>query len=106
MIIVWLAALGATIVVALFVALVYLFARKNRPEPRALAIWAGRLWLFNFLLDLLKPGVSLCFVSHKVNEKRAELDRRCMVVNYAPALFSLLEDQGESAVRFVLRTFE
>jgi hypothetical protein len=52
MIIVWLAALGATIVVALFVALVYLFARKNRPEPRALAIWAGRLWLFNFLLDL------------------------------------------------------
>jgi hypothetical protein len=52
MIIVWLAALGATIVVALFVALAIAFSRTNRPELRALASWAGKLWLFNFVLDL------------------------------------------------------
>lgn len=53
MIIVWLAALGATVVVALMVALAYVCARKVRPEPRDVAPWALRLWVLNFLLDLV-----------------------------------------------------
>jgi hypothetical protein len=52
MIIVWLAALGATIVVVIFAALAYAFSRTDRPTPAALARWAGKLWLFNFALDL------------------------------------------------------
>lgn len=53
MIIVGLAAIGATIVVALLVGFAYLGARRNPPAPRDLALWAGRLWVINFLLDLL-----------------------------------------------------
>jgi hypothetical protein len=53
MIIFWLAALGATIVVAIMVGLVYLFSRKQRPNPRDLLIWAGTLWVFNLVLGLL-----------------------------------------------------
>jgi hypothetical protein len=53
MIIVWLAALGATIVVALLVGLAYLFARKQRPAPRDVLRWAAPLWVFNFVLDLI-----------------------------------------------------
>lgn len=52
MIIVWLAALGATIVVVLMAALAYVCARKDRPHPADLAQWALRLWIVNFVLDL------------------------------------------------------
>jgi len=53
MIIFWLAALGATLVVAIMVGLVYLFSRKQRPNPRDLLVWAGTLWIFNLVLDLI-----------------------------------------------------
>ncbi|HEY7023320.1 MAG TPA: hypothetical protein VH349_19525 [Ktedonobacterales bacterium] len=53
MIIFWLAALGATIVTAILVGLVYLFSRKQRPEPRDLLLWAAALWIFNLILDLI-----------------------------------------------------
>jgi hypothetical protein len=53
MIIFWLSALGATLVVAIMVGLVYLFSRKQRPNPRDLLIWAGTLWVFNLVLCLL-----------------------------------------------------
>jgi hypothetical protein len=52
MIIFWLATLGASIVTAILVALVYLTARGKPPLVRVVAPWAGRLWLFNFVLDL------------------------------------------------------
>ena len=53
MIIFWLAALGATIVTAILVGLVYLFSRKQRPNPRDLLPWAAALWIFNLILDLI-----------------------------------------------------
>jgi len=53
MIIFWLAALGATIVVAILIGLVYLFARAPRPNPRDLLRWAGTLWVFNLALNLI-----------------------------------------------------
>lgn len=53
MIIVWLAALGATIVVGVLVALAYLAARKVAPLPAVVARWALRLWIYNFLFDLV-----------------------------------------------------
>jgi hypothetical protein len=53
MIIFWLAALGATLVTAILVGLVYLFARKQRPNPRDLLPWAATLWGFNLVLNLL-----------------------------------------------------
>jgi hypothetical protein len=53
MIIFWLAALGATIVTAILVGLVYLFARKQRPNARDLAAWAATLWGFNLILNLV-----------------------------------------------------
>lgn len=55
MIIVWLAALGASIVVGLLVALAYVAAvaaRGNRPDLATTGMWAWRLWLVNFALDL------------------------------------------------------
>lgn len=52
MIIVWLAALGATVVVAIMVALSYLASRGKPPTTGALARWVGRLWIINFLLDI------------------------------------------------------
>jgi hypothetical protein len=53
MIILGLAALGATIVAALMVAFAWLTARKNKPMPRVLLEWAARIWVFNFLLNLV-----------------------------------------------------
>jgi hypothetical protein len=53
MIIFWLAALGATIVVAILVGLLYLFARAQRPDPRDLLRWAAKLWVFNLVLNLI-----------------------------------------------------
>jgi hypothetical protein len=53
MIIFWLAALGATIVVAILVGLLYLFARAQRPDPRDLLRWAAELWVFNLVLNLI-----------------------------------------------------
>jgi hypothetical protein len=52
MIIVWLAALGSVIITAVLVALVYLTARKERPERNVLLWWAARLWLFSFVVNL------------------------------------------------------
>ncbi len=52
MIIFWLAVLGASVVTGILVALVYLTARGKPPLTRVAALWAGRLWLFNFVLDL------------------------------------------------------
>lgn len=52
MVIVWLALLGASVVVAAVTGLVYLFSRGKPPEPRALLRWAARLWVFNVVLDL------------------------------------------------------
>src|SRR5262249_51856977 len=52
MIIVWLAVLGATIVVGLLTALVYLTSRGKAPLPGVVLPWAIRLWVVNFLLDL------------------------------------------------------
>jgi hypothetical protein len=52
MIIFWLAVLGATIVVGLLTALVYATARGKRPTPRSVGLWALRLWLLNFVVDL------------------------------------------------------
>ncbi len=53
MIIVGLAAIGATVVVALLLALAYALGRKQWPTPRVVALWAAPLWALNFLLDLL-----------------------------------------------------
>jgi hypothetical protein len=54
MIILWLACLGATIVVGLLVALVYITAARSSqlPEPKIVAIWALKLWIFNLGLQL------------------------------------------------------
>jgi hypothetical protein len=52
MIIVGLATLGATVVVAIMAALSYLASRGKPPTAGVLARWAGRLWIINFLLDL------------------------------------------------------
>lgn len=52
MIIVWLAAVGATIIVAIVAGLSYLTSRGKPPTMGVLAQWAGRLWIVNFLLDL------------------------------------------------------
>lgn len=51
--IVWLALLGATIVVGLVVALVYITAHGKRPEPGLVAFWAAKLWIINFVLELV-----------------------------------------------------
>src|SRR5579859_2091922 len=53
MIIIWLAALGASIVVALLVAFTYIAMRGKRPALDVVARWALRLWVFNFVLELL-----------------------------------------------------
>ncbi|MEO7002467.1 MAG: hypothetical protein ABI068_11625 [Ktedonobacterales bacterium] len=53
MIIFGLAALGATIVVALMVVMAWLLARRQPPTWPDLARWAATLWVLNFLLDLL-----------------------------------------------------
>lgn len=53
MIIVGLAAIGATVVVALMLALMFAFGRKQWPTSRALALWAAPLWALNFALDLV-----------------------------------------------------
>jgi hypothetical protein len=53
MVIFWLAALGATLVVAILVGLVYLFSRAQRPDPRDLLRWALSLWVFNLILNLI-----------------------------------------------------
>ena len=52
MIIVGLAALGATIVTALLVALMYALGRKQLPAWGAVVRWAATLWALNFVLDL------------------------------------------------------
>ncbi|HEX8982604.1 MAG TPA: hypothetical protein VF792_07540 [Ktedonobacterales bacterium] len=53
MIIVGLAAIGATFVMAVLLALAYAVGRRQWPNTRALLLWAGGLWLINFALDLL-----------------------------------------------------
>ena len=53
MIIFWLAVLGASIVTAIMVGLALVFSRRVKATPRDLALWAGRLWGFNFILNLL-----------------------------------------------------
>ena len=53
MVIFWLAVLGASIVTAIIVGLALIFGRRAKATPRELAFWAGRLWIFNFILDLL-----------------------------------------------------
>ena len=53
MIIVWLAALGATIVTGLLVGLAYLTARGTRLAPRSVARWAVVLWVANLVFDLV-----------------------------------------------------
>jgi hypothetical protein len=53
MIIVGLAVVGATIISGLMLALVYLTARKSQPLPRVALAWAARLWVFNFLFNLV-----------------------------------------------------
>ncbi len=53
MIIVGLAAIGATIVTALLLGMAYALGRKQWPSVRLWAIWAARLWAINFVLDLL-----------------------------------------------------
>lgn len=52
MIIVGLAAIGATVVVALLLALAYAVGRKQWPTPRVVAQWAAPLWALSFALDL------------------------------------------------------
>ncbi len=52
MIIVGLAAIGATVVTALLLALVYALGRKQWPSPRVVALWAAPLWALTFILDL------------------------------------------------------
>jgi hypothetical protein len=55
MVIVWLAGFGATIVVGLLVALVYITAARGPrlPEPKVVAVWAFKLWIFNLALELV-----------------------------------------------------
>jgi hypothetical protein len=53
MIIVWLAAIGATVVTALLTGLAWAFGRGRWPAWRVVGLWAGRLWAINFVLDLL-----------------------------------------------------
>ncbi len=53
MIIVWLAAIGATVVTALLTALTWALGRTRWPAWRAVGLWAARLWAINFVLDLL-----------------------------------------------------
>jgi hypothetical protein len=53
MIIVGLAAIGATIVTALLLGLAYAVGRKQWPTTPAVARWAATLWALNFILDLL-----------------------------------------------------
>ncbi len=53
MIIVGLAAIGATIVTAVLLALAYAGGRAQWSISRPLLTWAGALWLINFALDLL-----------------------------------------------------
>lgn len=52
MIILWLAVLGATVVVAVMVGLVYLAAHKVPPTLDRIAPWAARLWAINAILEL------------------------------------------------------
>jgi hypothetical protein len=54
MVIVWLASFGATVVVGLLLALVYITAARGPrlPEPKVVAIWALKLWIFNLGLQL------------------------------------------------------
>ncbi|MGO8946587.1 MAG: hypothetical protein ACLQUY_02765 [Ktedonobacterales bacterium] len=52
MAIVWLAVLGATIVVGILIALVYVTAAGKVPDPKVVAIWAIKLWIINLGLEL------------------------------------------------------
>jgi hypothetical protein len=52
MIIVWLAALGASIVTGLLVSLAYATAGGKPPLPDSVLRWGVRLWLCNFVFDL------------------------------------------------------
>src|SRR5215467_11386051 len=52
MIIIWLALGGATLVVGLLVALVYVTARGHAPDFGTLIRWAGKLWVINLVLEL------------------------------------------------------
>lgn len=53
MIIVGLAAIGATVVTALLLGLAYAVGRKQWPATPAVARWTATLWALNFILDLL-----------------------------------------------------
>jgi hypothetical protein len=53
MIIVGLAAIGATVVTALLLGLAYALGRARWPKWRGVARWAASLWALNFVLDLL-----------------------------------------------------
>ncbi len=53
MIIVGLAAIGATVVVALLLGTAYALGRKQWSSARAAALWAAPLWALNFILDLV-----------------------------------------------------
>jgi hypothetical protein len=53
MVIVWLALVGATLVVGLLVALVYATARRgSAPDSSTVIRWAVKLWVINFVLEL------------------------------------------------------
>lgn len=53
MIIVWLAAIGATVVTGLLTALAWALGRSQWPAWRVAGLWAARLWAINFVLDLV-----------------------------------------------------
>src|SRR6185437_10547757 len=53
MIIVGLAAIGATVVTALLLGLAYALGRAQWPKWRVVARWAASIWALNFALDLL-----------------------------------------------------
>ena len=53
MTIVWLAAIGATVVTGLLAALSWALGRSQWPEWRVVGLWAARLWAINLVLDLL-----------------------------------------------------
>ena len=53
MIIVGLAAIGATIVAALLLGLAWFAGRKQWPAPRAVALWVAPIWGITFVLNLV-----------------------------------------------------
>ena len=52
MIIVWLSVLGASVITALLLALLYIVSGAKRPSLAATARWAARLWVFNLIICL------------------------------------------------------